>query len=314
MADRASVFNKGQLGVEVTPGTPVAATILLLDTGFTPHPRIPMTAFRPTGAKFSTTAHMNKEFTECGFEGDLSYNDFMYFLAGLCGGAVVPGANTYKSAMFTPDTPVAYTVEYGAVAGQAERFAFGTVNAIEVRVSDTEARMTGSMFGQVMAEAITPTASLVPNPSNVVDSKDISVFVGDSIGALASIGRGFELSWGMADKYGRIMTLDSSKPSYSGIVELAPRMTARLSLEHDSFGASMMAKLRNKTKQYIRMKATSPNIITGVTHYDMQLTFAAILMQPDRGDRQGVYVDNFTLEPVFDTGLASPFEWVVVNG
>lgn len=314
MADRASVYNKGQLGIETVPGTTVAATLLLQDTGFTPHPRVPMTAFRPHGAKFSTNVHMNKEYTECGFEGDLSYIDLMYFLAGLIGGPTAVGANTYKPNMWTPDTPVTYTVEYGAVASQAERFGYGLVNSLDIRVSDTEARMSGTMFGQIMAEAITPTPSLVPVMSNVVDSKDITIFVGDSVGSLTALARGFEFSFGFSDKYGRLVTLDASKPSYSGHVELAPRLTARLSLEQDSIGAGLMADLRAKKTKFVRMKCTSPLVITGTTHYDIQLTIPFKFLNPDRGDRQGVYVNNFELEPIYDQGLGSACEFVVVNG
>jgi hypothetical protein len=162
MAERASVFETSQLGVEVTKGTTVPTTKRLLSTGFMPHPVTPLTQFEPMGFKAATTVIQQKEHTEADIKGTLAYNDIVYLASGILTTAVITtpsGATNCRRWNFTPtvtgpDSPVTYTVETGSVAG-AERFSFGLVTDFSLRTSETEAAVTGKMLGQALVESIT---------------------------------------------------------------------------------------------------------------------------------------------------------------
>jgi hypothetical protein len=162
LAERASVFETSQLGVEVTKGTTVPTTKRLLATGFMPHPVTPLTQFEPMGFKAATTVIQQKEHTEADIKGTLAYNDIVYLASGILTAAVITtpsGATNTRRWNFTPtvtgpDSPVTYTVETGSVAG-AERFSFGLVTDFSLRTSETEAAVTGKMLGQALVESIT---------------------------------------------------------------------------------------------------------------------------------------------------------------
>jgi hypothetical protein len=170
MAERASVFETSQLGVEVTKGTTVPTTKRLLATGFMPHPVTPLTQFgkrsrwasklrrsndRCSAAKSSTVV-------EADIKGTLAYNDIVYLASGILTAASLRPLRarpTRRRWNFTPtvtgpDSPVTYTVETGSVAG-AERFSFGLVTDFSLRTSETEAAVTGKMLGQALVESIT---------------------------------------------------------------------------------------------------------------------------------------------------------------
>ena len=54
MAERASIAQGVQIGVESVVGTPVAATKRLAGLSFAPSPRGTFRKFRPMGSKYST--------------------------------------------------------------------------------------------------------------------------------------------------------------------------------------------------------------------------------------------------------------------
>ena len=83
MPERATVYEASQIGVEVTPGTPVAATKRLLCTEINPDPNMNMRNYRPMGFKFNTGQARGKEHTNISYQGDLCFNDLAYILSAL---------------------------------------------------------------------------------------------------------------------------------------------------------------------------------------------------------------------------------------
>src|SRR5690348_11127370 len=98
MAERATVFQTTQLGVESTSarGTVVAAYKRLRCTSIEPTPVVPVTPYRPMGFKYATTSVKQKEHTEAAIRGVLCYNDLVYLLSSLlCQPAITtPGGGT----------------------------------------------------------------------------------------------------------------------------------------------------------------------------------------------------------------------------
>lgn len=309
--ERATVFNRLQLGLEVTPGTPVAAGIQLLDTMITPRPRIPTAPYRPMGSKVATSVTVQKGWTEFGLEGAISYIDLPYLLSSVLTKAAVAGTWQFAFNPFAPDDPQVYTMEYGSSAG-AERFAFGLISALELTFSTTESRMRGNGIGRKMADGITLTASPTIKPSQVVSEKTTSVFVGDSVGGLVNAGRFFEAAWNITGRYGPVMTLDATQDSFSNFVELVPTYTARLVCAKNSTAAGYMTDLDSAKTKFMRIKSTGA-IFTGTTAYDIQITFPFKFQEPDQGDRAGVYASTFPLIPVYDATFGAAMEVIVVN-
>lgn len=64
-----------QIGVEVTPGTPVPATIRLASGAIELSPQKEFQNFRPPGMKFDTKAAKTREWSSGSFSGGLTYNE-----------------------------------------------------------------------------------------------------------------------------------------------------------------------------------------------------------------------------------------------
>lgn len=167
MAERATVFQTTQIGVETTKGTIVPAVKRLLATGFSPKPVVPLIPFTPMGFKSPTAMVLQKEHTEADIKGVLSYNDICYLASSLFTAATIStpsGATNTRRWVFAPtatgpDSPVTFTVESGSVAG-AERFPFGLVSDLDIRIGQTDAAVTGKLLGQALIEQITLTPGI----------------------------------------------------------------------------------------------------------------------------------------------------------
>lgn len=72
----ASVNRISQIGIEATPGTPVAATKLLQSGSFELARETEYTTFRPPGFKFDTGSAKLREWASGAFSGGLAYNEF----------------------------------------------------------------------------------------------------------------------------------------------------------------------------------------------------------------------------------------------
>lgn len=313
MAERATIFNHLQLGVESTPGTVVAAAIQLLDSGITPRPRIPTAQYRPMGSKYATDLLVQKVRSEFGLEGVISYIDLTYWLSSCLRKATTPGTWIFDSNPFAADVFQTFTMEYGSAAG-AERLAYGAVTGLEFAFTETECRMRGNGIGRDMADGITLTPTPTILPSVVLNPANTDVFIGDSIGGLANAGRFFEANFNISGRYNPVVTLDSSQPSFSALVEGSPTLTARLVCEKDSVANGYMTDLKSAKTKYMRIKNTDPRIVTGSTHYDFQLTFPFKFREPDPADRQGVYANTYELVPIYDVTFANAFQFAIVNG
>lgn len=81
----ATLNQLSQIGVEVTPGTAVAATKRLTSMGIPMTPAQNIQRFSPRGAKFSTAHALNQEWSEgeIGDDSGMAYNEIQYVLSSL---------------------------------------------------------------------------------------------------------------------------------------------------------------------------------------------------------------------------------------
>lgn len=156
MSERASVLQRGQVGPEVTPGTAVAATKRLGSTSIQIQPAGNVNRFGPIGSKFDTITAIGKEWSTLNFNGEGSYNDLIYLLAGVVRDTTPtnPGGSAYLWT-FTPrasqeDVPQTYTVEQGEIAagGRASRAAYGLLGSLTLDWSRERVGTSGNGMAQ----------------------------------------------------------------------------------------------------------------------------------------------------------------------
>ncbi|HEU4752063.1 MAG TPA: phage tail tube protein [Armatimonadota bacterium] len=313
MSLRATVFQRTQVGVETTPGTAVAANKQFSSLSIMPKPMVPVTQHRPQGSKYATAATVGKEHTEARFEGPINYEDLAYILASLLAASAYVSPFTFTSALAGPDSIKTLSIEAGSNV-RAEKFAYGVVSDLELKFTQQDATLSGQMFGRALTEGATLTASPTVLNNIVVNPKDVSVWVGDTVAGLAEVTKFLEASVSLKGKLKPAFFFDSSQTSFTEPVELAPQLSAQVILEHNSVAAGYMADLRSAKQKFLRIKALGPVIGAGPDQYTLQITMPFRFLENDRADSDDIWASTYNLGPDFETGLGSPIEIALTNG
>lgn len=315
MAERASVFQGVQIGVEVTSGTSVPANKLLQSMQITPQIDLNIDTFRPMGNKYITIAAPGKELTTAQIQGKLTYTEIVYPLSSLFGAAVITGAGPYTWT-FSPGSTAAdafstFTVEQGN-AVRAEKWSYGLFTGLSITGSRDGFDLRGTMQGQAVTDGITMTATPTAIALLPVLGKQVSVFYDATSGGLGTtkLGRVLSLDWEYNSKYAPLWAVDNTQASYVAEVETAPTPTLKLIVEADTAGMALLTDARAGSFAYVRLSAVS-----GTSSITMDMAVKHI--KPDAYRNQdGVYALGWNLQLAHDAawGTGKSMTAIVING
>lgn len=325
MVDIATVYNKTQIGVEVTKGTSVAATKILTATQITPGVQVTTNPFRPSGYKYNTLVVKGKEWTEAGISGVLTYTEPVYLLSSVVGTGVIttPGGGTlsrqwvFSPVSSGPDTQKTYTVEYGSSV-RGRKFTYGLVTAFGFTANRDEIPITGTMIGQrfqdnVPLTSLTSAAEVALLP---VNPDHVNIYIADTAAGLAgasALTRGFQFEFNISGKNNPIWTLNRANTSFVGDVELAPDLSAVLTMGVNDASMAMLDKMRSSSTQFIRFEAVGDIIEAAITR-KFQIDFAGKISEPGTfEDNDGVEQIAWGLTGVHDSTWGKAFEITLVN-
>lgn len=161
MAERSTISQTVQIGVEAVPGTVVPALKKLLAMGITPNPQADIANFRPTGLKFPTVQALGREWAVASLDGQPTFTELVYPLASVLTNVspTIPGGGTnsrrwtYTPQVSNEDAPVTFTVEHGSDV-RADRYANGLVTELTIPFSRNEVTLGGNMLLQQIREGI----------------------------------------------------------------------------------------------------------------------------------------------------------------
>jgi hypothetical protein len=311
MSERALVFQNLNLGVETTPGTPVAVTKRLPCIYAEVTPDIPVRLFRPQGMRFGQDTTLEKEMSGFRYEGAFGFNDLTYILSSLLG--VATGTWTFLPAPFAPDTVKAYTFGIGTAAA-AEGFSYGIFNSLSARFSKTEASLSGDGFGKKIDEAFSVGAvtDLVKSPAS---PKKVSVYLASSTAGLAAgkLTRCLSVEWYVRNMFGQLFTLDEAEDSFSNKVNLAPEIGMNIVLAHDSVSKGVITDMRAQTQKFARIIVNGRTIGAGPGAYKAQITMPIFAIEPRPSNEQGVVGRSYNFAADYESGLGSAIEVVLTN-
>ena len=324
MPENASVFIATQLGVEVTPGTAVAANRLLQALQIEPSIKPEIKSFRPRGQKYNLVSVLGKEYVEAKISGDASYNDLVYLFSSALSYAaptqIIPTTGlayqwTHTPNQTTPDTIETFTVQSGSAA-RAQQFAFGLVNEIGYKLNREEFTISGSMIGQAISDGITMTAAPTVIPFVPIPPTAVSVYLDPTSAALGTtqLMRAFELDYKVSNIYGQVWPLNASQASFAGYIELAPKAELKLKVEVDVAGMGNLTNMRAGSKQFMRVKATGADIDPSANPYTFQHDMCLEVTNVSAfEDDKGVYAVEWTFEISYDTGWAKSQTIELIN-
>lgn len=330
MAERSTLTQVVQIGVEATPGTSVAANKRLTSLGIEPSPHSEIDGFRPAGQKFRALHSLGKEWSESALTGRSVYTELIYPLSSVLTTGVITtpaGGALSRKWVFTPavsavDTPKTFTVEHGSSV-RADKFSYGIVTELGMTFNRTACELSGSMLGRALQDNIVLTASPTVLPLVPVLPTQISVYADSDSAGLGGtkLTRVISAEVSIGSRYNPVWVLDAANPSYVSHVEVEPDVTMTLTLQADSNGMDILNDMRNGATKFMRIEAIGANIDTNGTggataDVPYQLDIDMACQVSDTGgfsDQDGVYAVEWTLTSVADPTWAKALEVSVVT-
>lgn len=317
MGEKASIFQTVQIGIETTPGTPVAANKKLLATSIIPAVKTEGDAFRAIGNKYPSFAVINKEWSEASIDGKLTYNEILYLLSSLLSQPtpVQQGATTAYKWTFTSNTSAedagkTFTVEQGDT-NSAWRAAGMKVSGLEFTFNRNEVTLTGTAIGQALETGITMTASPTSMTPKPVLPAHLKLYMADSragLDAAQAVSRGFSLTWSLTDKNALAWPIGQSPV----LIESEPSVEAKLSLATDTTGLGLIATMRSGATKWFRIKAEGDTIQTSYK-YTVQIDFPGQITEVGEfSDEDGLYLVEYTLAMIHDATWGKAFQIDVI--
>ena len=324
MAERATVFEAVQIGVEGTAGTEADANKVLEAYSIAPKRTGKVDTFRPEGMKFATLAMTAKDSTEASIDGILDYSNIVYMLAGLINYAGTPtqqGTFTAYKWTFNPDTDgpdtiKTYTVEQGSSV-RAQQFEYGTVIGwgFSFAAQDSSIKVSGDMIGTQLRDGITKTSTpstvvAVPATPNQCTVKTATTQAG--LAGASPLTRVLEVEFNFADKAGPVFTV-GTQPSFVATVETVPELGGSLTLAADSVGMGYLTAANAGTKTWLQIKFTGA-LIADTYYHDIQIQMPVVFTDlGELSDSDGVVAVKYGFTAVHDGTWTKALDIQVVN-
>lgn len=316
MAERTSITQVVQVGVEATPGTAVAATKRLQSLSFELSPDGDVNTFRAAGSKFPAIASLGKEFAGGDLSGQPTYTELVYPLSALLGDATIStpvgatNARDWDWDIKSSDVQEGkgLTVERGSSV-RAERVAGCVIPEFGLEYSRDSIDVSGSLLAMAFEDGVTLT-DLSASPTALLDlipvlPREVDVFLDAVHTALGTtkLLRCLSASWSVGDRFGALWPLNSTLPSYATTYETEPSSEVGLTLEADASGMALLPVMRAGTTRFLRILATGGEIEAGY-NYELEVDLACKVTEvPDYSDEDGIWAVGWTM------GLFADPDW-----
>lgn len=332
MAERSTISQRVQIGVETTSGVAVAATKNLLATSIGVSVAEDVHTFQPKGAKYATIVYNGREWADADISGDATYSELQYPMASaittpvvsqLLDSATPTGAYkwVFDPVTFGADTPKTYTVEQGD-AVRAHRAASLIFTGFGIKWDRKGVTVTGDGYAAAIEDGITMTSTGVTSiPTVPIQPTQLDCYLDDTVAGLGTTKQLRVISgeWSVTGKYGSLFVVDSSKPSFVANVEKDPASTFKLKVEADAQGMAQLNKFRTGASQFLRLTAKGPKIYSGATtagdvYNSLTVDVAGKISAVSKfEDSDGVYAVEFTFTTVHDSNWGRAFLISLVN-
>lgn len=323
MAERATVFQGVQVGVETTAGTAVPANKRLGSLSIEPSIKFEGASLTPMGNKFISVQVPNREWSEGKVSGKPTYNEIIYPFCGVIQkvtpttpvGATLARQWAFSMNNASADVLQSFTIEQGD-ATRAHKMTYGTFKEFGITFGRNDLNVTGSLFGQLVTDNVTMTASptsiaLVPVAPNQVSIKTASTYAG--LAGATALNRPLSAEWKIADRIAPLWVLNAANSSWAATVETKPKVTMKMKMEADAEGMAFLSPLRNGDTIFLQIECIG-KIIEATTPYSLTITQACKVTNiSDFSDQDGVYAVEWDFEATFDPTWQKAFEVVVIN-
>jgi hypothetical protein len=321
MAERASINQRVQVGVETTSGTAAAANKLLESFKFVFGIEAEVAYFRATGRKYPAEQEEQQEWSSGSMDGNMDYNGLVYPLSGIAGAATISASAssaTAKQWLFVPPitgntTVKTFTFEQGD-AVRAHKIAYGLFTQWGYKLTRKEFTTSGTLMGQLLSDGITLTSSPTGITLAPMVGKQVNVYLDTTSAGLGTtqLTRVISAEYTFDNVYGPAWFLNRATPSFTTHIDMEPKCTFKIMVEADSAGMALLGYLQSGTTYYVRVDALGALIAsdggTGTDpvyqsfKHDMALKFG----KPSAfSDSDGIFAIEWEATVVEDLGWSS---------
>lgn len=306
---RTSALERIQVGVEVTPGTGVAANKRLMGlTRLTLNPTINKNFHTSAGVEVPNSESGGKMWSTFDYEGSGCYCTMAYILSGLL---LNQSSSPYTYAL-TPsavETIKTYTIETGS-AVRAEKAAYGVFSSFRLRATQADVSINGNGFARKISKNQTLTAGATEIGPVNMDPRKVTVLLGDTLGGLAAVEH-LEYELDIPERWRPHAPLTAATDSFSRHKKVGSEPGIMLALERQADAEALLTAAETKAVKFVQMTAPS-----ATSPYDITVTAACMVEAPTGGDNDDVFADSFRLRPYphADVGSGSWLSFVLTNG
>lgn len=332
MAERSTINQSVQIGVEATPGTAVAASKRLQSMGFSIQPEVDISGLRPIGQKYPSLQILGKEWASADVDGSPCYTELPYAFASVLtaptvtqvmDGATTTGAYrwTFTSNTFGDDAPKTFTIEQGS-AFRAQRIVNAILKDYSWEWSRDEISLGGEVLGRAIEDGITLTAAPTSLPLVPVLPAQLSVYLDATSAAIGTtkLLRVLKGEFNISDRYKPLWVVDAAQPSYANTIEDEPDVEMVMTQMADAVGMANLVSMRGGSTRFMRLQAKGPNIYTGtggtplLVNHQVTIDMAGQIGDiGDLGDEDGVYAAEWTWKAVHDGTWGKAFTVEVIT-
>lgn len=326
MAERSSINQVVQIGVETTPGTYAAPTRRLQSFSIEPSPMLETDVFGPTGSKYKTSVAPTKEWVEASLEGRASFSELTYILASALSksepvvdvdAADSPGLKrwVFSSSTSEDDDPATFSIQHGSGV-RADAFVYGLVTELGFSFSRDVVEVSGSMIGRALQDDVVLVSSgIEADEPEIVLPTQVTVYLDDDHTNLGTtpfrrLTRG---DWNLGSRFNPLWVVDASQNSFVTHLESEPDLTASIMVEADEAGMELLSMAREGETRFLRFEAIGREIGTGNF---LRLCIDTAVKISDTGgfsDEDGMYAIEWSFTGVYDTGWGKAMEITLDN-
>jgi hypothetical protein len=322
MAERTTITQVLQLGLETTPGTSVAAgkflPSVMINTGLDGN----FTEQRGSGNKFPINYIPGKEWAVGSLSGNPTYDELTYMLASILN-KVTPSVvgTTGQSWVMTPsstveDTVATYTVEQGS-AVRAQKFTFGQFTSLTLSGTRDSITMSGDIMGKGFTDSITLTAAPTAVGQIPLLPKHVDIYMDDTSAGLGGTKMTRALSWELkvANRFAPLWVVDSAQTSYVASLEQPIDAGFTAKFEADAQGMGLLTTARAGAKKFVRLKVTSDQLAGTAIPYSLSWDMCCEVkgFPNSIDDQDGVYAVEWEMGMVHDSTWGKAQSVTLVN-
>jgi hypothetical protein len=309
MTTRSTVDKGIQLGVEVTPGTLVAANrrIPTLDINWSPN--VITRQFRSAGRKFNGASVVDGAHMGGGYSGPLDYNSIIYPWAsyvGVEGGApTTPSGGTlsrkwrFVPAMTGRDSnQKTYTVERGdSVAAQVATFVQFASFVLRMRRSAAGAEMgiSGDVFGRFPDDGQALTGSPTTIAQRPAAGGQVRIYADSTWAGIGGtiVSDAYEAGQDLGTKFSPYYAYDAGS-TFKDTSEQAPPASFNFATAHTAQSRAFFANLVQNAKYFMRFLIEGATL-EGAIKEKIQFDMVGRLTGAEERDNDGVFGYNYSL-------------------